>query len=77
MERWKAVSSKGTGWRPVPTGNDGTRVLLSRTQRDRSDLFDVVQGYLGGWRDYPKWVLIPSSLHTPADAAAALASHGF
>ncbi len=40
-------------------------------------IFDVVQGYLGGRRDYPKWVLIPSALHTPADAAAALAKHGF
>jgi simple sugar transport system substrate-binding protein len=40
-------------------------------------IFDVVEGYLGGRRDYPKWVLIPSALHTPADAAAALASHAF
>jgi len=39
-------------------------------------IFDVVQGYLGGRRDYPKWVLIPSALHTPEDAAAVIASHG-
>ena len=39
-------------------------------------IFDVVQGYLGGKRDYPKWVLIPSALHTPADAAAMLSSRG-
>lgn len=35
-------------------------------------IFDVVQGYLGGRRDYPKWVLIPSDLHTPEDAAKML-----
>jgi len=39
-------------------------------------IFDVVQGYLGGKRDYPKWVLIPSDLHTPADAASVLARRG-
>jgi len=39
-------------------------------------IFDVVQGYLAGRRDYPKWVLIPSDLHTPADAAAVLARRG-
>jgi galactofuranose transport system substrate-binding protein len=39
-------------------------------------IFDVVQGYLGGKRDFRKWVLIPSDLHTPADAAAMLARHG-
>jgi galactofuranose transport system substrate-binding protein len=39
-------------------------------------IFDVVQGYLGGKRDYPKWVLIPSALHTSADAAQMLARHG-
>ena len=33
-------------------------------------------GIFGGRRDYPKWVLIPSALHTPADAAAALAKRG-
>lgn len=32
-------------------------------------IFDVVQGYLAGRRNYPKWVLIPSGLHTQADAA--------
>jgi galactofuranose transport system substrate-binding protein len=39
-------------------------------------IYDVVQGYLKGKRDYPKWVLIPSDLHTPADAAAVLAKKG-
>jgi simple sugar transport system substrate-binding protein len=39
-------------------------------------IFDVVEGYLGGRRDYPKWVLIPSAVHTPADAAAVLAKRG-
>ncbi|MGD1016313.1 MAG: ABC transporter substrate-binding protein [Roseiarcus sp.] len=39
-------------------------------------IFDVVQGYLGGRRDYPKWVLIPSAVHTQADAAAVLAKRG-
>lgn len=39
-------------------------------------IFDVVQGYLKGKHDYPKWVLIPSDLHTPADAAAVLARKG-
>jgi len=46
----------------------------------RSDIgtyvFDVVQGYLGGRRDYPKWVLIPSDLHTPEDAAKMLERSG-
>jgi simple sugar transport system substrate-binding protein len=36
-------------------------------------IFDVVQGYLGGQRNFPKWVLIPSDLHTQSDAAAMLA----
>jgi ABC-type sugar transport system substrate-binding protein len=40
-------------------------------------IFDVVQGYLAGRRDYPKWVVIPSDLHTAADAAAMLARSGF
>jgi galactofuranose transport system substrate-binding protein len=35
-------------------------------------IFDVVQGYLNGKRDYPKWVLIPNDLHTPDDAAKML-----
>jgi simple sugar transport system substrate-binding protein len=35
-------------------------------------IYDVVQGYLGGRRDYPKWVLIPSDLHTRSDAAQML-----
>ena len=36
-------------------------------------IFDVVQGYLAGRRDYPKWVVIPSDLHTATDAFAVLA----
>jgi simple sugar transport system substrate-binding protein len=35
-------------------------------------IFDVVQGYLQGKRDYPKWILIPTDLHTPEDAAKML-----
>jgi galactofuranose transport system substrate-binding protein len=35
-------------------------------------IYDVVEGYLAGKRDYPKWVLIPSDLHTPADATQML-----
>jgi ABC-type sugar transport system substrate-binding protein len=46
----------------------------------RSDIgkyiFDVVQGYLAGKHDFPKWVLVPSDLHTQADAAAVLARRG-
>lgn len=38
-------------------------------------IFDVVQGYLEGKRDYPKWVLIPNDLHTPEDAAKMLDRH--
>jgi ABC-type sugar transport system substrate-binding protein len=38
-------------------------------------IFDVVDGYLAGKRDYPKWVVIPSDLHTPADAAQMLSRH--
>lgn len=37
-----------------------------------SNILDVVQGYLNGKRDYPKWVLIPNDLHTPDDAAKML-----
>lgn len=36
-------------------------------------IFDVVQGYLAGRRDFLKRVLVPSDLHTPAEAAAMLA----
>ena len=35
-------------------------------------IFDVVQGYLKGKRDYPKWVVIPGDLHTAQDAAKML-----
>ena len=41
-----------------------------------SYIFDVVQGYLRGKHDYPKWVLIPSDLHTPEDAAKMLQRAG-
>ena len=36
-------------------------------------IYDVVRGYLRGKHDFPKWVLIPSDLHTQADAAEMLA----
>ncbi len=36
------------------------------------DIFDVVDGYIAGKRNYPKWVLIPGDLHTPQDAAKML-----
>lgn len=39
-------------------------------------IYDVVQGYFGGKHDYPKWVLIPSDLHTPSDAAQMLSAAG-
>jgi simple sugar transport system substrate-binding protein len=35
-------------------------------------IFDVVQNTWQGRHDYPKWVLIPSDLHTPDDAAKML-----
>jgi galactofuranose transport system substrate-binding protein len=40
-----------------------------------SYIFAVVEGYLSGKRDYPKWVVIPSDLHTPEDAAQMLSRH--
>jgi simple sugar transport system substrate-binding protein len=40
------------------------------------DIYDVVQGYLKGKTDYPKWVVIPSAVHTPADAAEMLKRRG-
>jgi ABC-type sugar transport system substrate-binding protein len=39
-------------------------------------IFDVVQGYLAGKHDYPKWVLIPTDLHAPEDAEQMLQRHG-
>jgi simple sugar transport system substrate-binding protein len=39
-------------------------------------IYDVVQAYLKGKTDWPKWVLIDSDLHTQADAAAELAKRG-
>jgi ABC-type sugar transport system substrate-binding protein len=35
-------------------------------------IFDVVEGYLHGKRDYPKRVVIPTDLHTPQDATKML-----
>jgi galactofuranose transport system substrate-binding protein len=35
-------------------------------------ILDVVQGYLRGKHNYPKWVVIPSDLHTPEDASKML-----
>jgi len=40
------------------------------------DIFAVVKGYLGGKKDYPKWVVIPSDLHTIQDAAEMLKKKG-
>jgi simple sugar transport system substrate-binding protein len=40
------------------------------------NIYDVVEAYLKGKHDFPKWVLIPSDLHTQADAAAELAKRG-
>lgn len=40
------------------------------------DIFAVVKGYLDGKHDYPKWVKIPSDLHTPTDAADTLKRKG-
>jgi galactofuranose transport system substrate-binding protein len=37
-----------------------------------ANIFEVVQGYLHGKRDYPKWVVIPTDLHTPQDSARML-----
>lgn len=39
-------------------------------------IYDVVQRYLKGERSFPKWIVIPSALHTRADAAAMLERHG-
>ena len=39
-------------------------------------IYDVVEAYLKGKTDWPKWVLIDSDLHTQADAAAELAKRG-
>jgi len=36
------------------------------------DVYSVVKAYLGGKKDWPKWVVIPSDLHTIADAAEVL-----
>jgi simple sugar transport system substrate-binding protein len=39
-------------------------------------IYDVVEAYLKGKTDWPKWVLIDSDLHTQADAAAEMAKRG-
>ncbi len=36
------------------------------------DIYGVVKAYLAGKKDWPKWVVIPSDLHTIADAAEVL-----
>jgi simple sugar transport system substrate-binding protein len=40
------------------------------------DIFAVVKAYLAGKHDWPKWVVIPSDLHTIADAAEVLKKKG-
>ena len=74
------------GHEPLTVSVDGVPGIFKAMLAGESDMsvelksdignyiFDVVQGYLAGRRDYPKWVLIPSGLHTPGDAAAVLAS---
>jgi ABC-type sugar transport system substrate-binding protein len=39
-------------------------------------IYPVVLEYLKGKHDWPKWVKIPSDVHTPADAAAVLKMRG-
>ncbi len=40
------------------------------------DIYAVVKAYLGGKKDWPKWVVIPSDLHTIGDAAEMLKKKG-
>jgi ABC-type sugar transport system substrate-binding protein len=40
------------------------------------DIYGVVKAYLGGKKDWPKWVVIPSDLHTIKDAADVLKKKG-
>jgi simple sugar transport system substrate-binding protein len=40
------------------------------------DIYNVVEAYLKGKHDWPKWVKIDSDLHTQADAAAEIAKRG-
>jgi len=40
------------------------------------DIYAVVKAYLGGKKDWPKWVVIPSDLHTISDAAEMLKKKG-
>lgn len=52
---------------------DGTATMSVQVKtRLGPYIFDVVQGYLSGRRNYPKWVVVPSALHTKADAASML-----
>lgn len=39
-------------------------------------IYDVVEAYLKGKTEWPKWVLISSDLHTQADAAEEMAKRG-
>ncbi|WP_237154251.1 ABC transporter substrate-binding protein [Oryzibacter oryziterrae] len=40
------------------------------------DIYDVVQAYLDGKKDWPKWVVIASDLHTKDDVDALMAARG-
>jgi simple sugar transport system substrate-binding protein len=40
------------------------------------DIYGVVKAYLGGKKDWPAWVVIPSDLHTIKDAAEMLKKKG-
>ena len=40
------------------------------------DIYNVVEAYLKGKHDWPKWVKIDSDLHTQADAAAEITKRG-
>ncbi|MGD0187404.1 MAG: ABC transporter substrate-binding protein [Roseiarcus sp.] len=40
------------------------------------DIYAVVKAYLAGKKDWPKWVVIPSDLHTIQDAAEVLKRKG-
>jgi len=40
------------------------------------DIYAVVKAYLDGKKDWPKWVVIPSDLHTIGDAAEMLKKKG-
>jgi simple sugar transport system substrate-binding protein len=40
------------------------------------DIYGVIKAYLGGKKDWPAWVVIPSDLHTIKDAAEVLKKKG-